>query len=124
MGVRVVTAPTPAGWWGAYDNRRRLVTMRPGLGPVQYACTLMHELGHAHYGHVGITGKQEMLANRWAAYRLIRFDDVLEVAGHERTTEDVAAYLGVLPSALRTYMMTLSKAEMLAIREVAARRAA
>jgi Zn-dependent peptidase ImmA (M78 family) len=109
---------------GVYDHGRQLVTLKPGMLPIQYVCTLMHELGHAHYGHTGISPKQELLANRWAAYRLIRFDDVKQIAGHERTTDDVAASLGVLPSVLRTYMMTLTKAEIQAIREVAAGRAA
>jgi hypothetical protein len=124
MGVRVVNAPTPGGWWGVYDHRRHLVTMRPGLGPVQYACTLMHELGHAHYGHVGVSGKQELLANRWAAYRLIKFEDVLDAAGAGRHTHEVAASLGVLPSLLKTYMMTLTRAELGQIREAAALRVA
>ncbi|MEV8149905.1 ImmA/IrrE family metallo-endopeptidase [Arthrobacter sp. NPDC080073] len=124
MGVRVRTAVTPAGWWGAYDHQRRLVTLRPGLGPIQSACTLMHELGHAYYSHVGVTGKQEALANRWAAYRLIEFDRVVTAAETHQSSVAVAAELGVLPSVLETYLQTLTKSELGAVRKAALRIAA
>lgn len=119
MGIRVRTAPVPAGWWGVYDHRHQLVTLRPGLLPIQYVCTLMHELGHAHYCHVGVTPKQEALANRWAAYRLIDFERVLDVAAHVQTSPAVAAELGVLPSVLETYLKTLTKSQLGAVREAA-----
>lgn len=124
MGVRVRTAVTPPGWWGAYDHRHRLITLRPGLAPIQLECTLMHELGHAHYGHVGVTGKQEALANRWAAHRLIDFEMVLEAAAAEQASVAVAASLGVLPSVLQTYLQTLTKAQLQRVRTAALRRVA
>jgi hypothetical protein len=124
MGVRVRTAVTPPGWWGAYDHKRRLVTLRPGLGSIQLECTLMHELGHAHYGHVGVTGKQEVLANRWAAHRMIAFADVLDAAGSEQSSASVASTLGVLPSVLETYLKMLTRVELDALRSAALRRAA
>ncbi|UKA60771.1 ImmA/IrrE family metallo-endopeptidase [Arthrobacter sp. FW306-2-2C-D06B] len=124
MGVRVRTAVTPAGWWGAYDHQRRLITLRPGLGPIQSACTLMHELGHAYYGHIGVTGKQETLANRWAAFRLVDFDRMIAAAAAEQSTAGVAASLGVLPSVLETYLQTLTRAQLDHVRAVAVGRAA
>lgn len=124
MGVRVRTAVTPPGWWGAYDHRRRLITLRPGLGPIQLQCTLMHELGHAHYGHVGVTGKQEALANRWAAHRLIDFDELIECAAAEQSSSAVAAAVGVMPSVLQTYLETLTKAQLQGLRAAALRSAA
>jgi hypothetical protein len=124
MGVRVRTAPTPPGWWGAYDHKRRLITLRPGLAPIQFDCTLMHELGHAHYGHVGVTGKQELLANRWAAHRLIAFDQLVEAAAHEQASSTVAAVVGVLPSVLQTYLGTLTQRQLGELRAAARQRAA
>ncbi|WP_425547225.1 hypothetical protein [Arthrobacter humicola] len=124
MGVRVRTAVTPPRWWGAYDHRRRLVTLRPGLGPIQLECTLMHELGHAHYGHVGVSGKQEVLANRWAANRLILFDDLVAAAGLEQSSASVASSLRVVPSVLETYLKLLTRAELDALSSAALRRAA
>ena len=87
-------------------------------------CTLMHELGHAHYGHVGVTGKQEVLANRWAAHRLIHFEDLLAADRLEHASAAVASNLGVLPSVLETYLKMLTRTEMDALRSAALRRVA
>lgn len=84
----------------------------------------MHELGHAHYGHVGVTGKQELLADRWAAHRLISFDDLLAAAGMEQSSSSVASSLGVLPGVLETYLKMLTRADLDALRTAAIRRAA
>lgn len=124
MGVRIRTAPTPHGWWGVYDHRRRLITLRPGMAVIQARCTLMHELGHAYYGHEGVTGKQELLASRWAAYRLLSLDDVVEAAQREQSTASVAVALGVLPSVLNTYLGTLTEAELRRLRSAAVQRVA
>ena len=124
MGVRVRTAVTPHGWWGVYDHGRRLITLRPGLAPIQFDCTLMHELGHAHYGHTGVTGKQELLANRWAAHRLIDFESLIECATAEQTKGAVASTLGVLPSVLDVYLQMLTMAQLQGLRSAAVRRAA
>ena len=124
MGVRVRTAVTPNDWWGVYDHSRRLITLRPGLGPIQLDCTLMHELGHAHYGHTGVTGKQELLADRWAVHRLIDFESLLECAALEQTGPAVAASLGVLPRLLDVYLKTLTMPQLQELRSAATRRAA
>lgn len=84
----------------------------------------MHELGHAHYGHVGVTGKQEILANRWAAHRLVQFEDLVAAAGMEQTSAAVASSLGVLPSVLETYLKMLTRAQLDELRYAALRRAA
>lgn len=98
--------------------------MKPQLALIQYECTLFHELGHAHYGHVGVTGKQEMLANRWAAHRLIDFESLIEYAATEQSSTAVAAAVGVLPSVLQTYLETLTRVQLNALREAALRVAA
>ena len=84
----------------------------------------MHELGHAHYGHEGVTAKQELLANRWAAYRLLDLEEVAEMARREQSTASVAAALGVLPSVLNTYLGTLTEAELRLLRSAAVHRVA
>lgn len=84
----------------------------------------MHELGHAHYGHMGVTGKQEALANRWAAYRLIDFEDMISVASVEQSSSGVAASLEVMPDVLETYLQLLTKAQLGALRSAALRRVA
>lgn len=84
----------------------------------------MHELGHAHYGHAGVTGKQEALANRWAAYRLINFEDVLALASVEQSSSGVAAALEVMPDVLETYLQLLTRAQLGALRSAALSRVA
>jgi len=104
VGVRVRTAPVPPGFWGFYDHAYKLITIKPGLGRIQYNYALAHELGHAHFGHHGHHPKHERIADKWAARRLIRFDSLLE---HSRASMDqltVAANLGVLPDVLETYV--------------------
>lgn len=107
LGVRIRSAPTPPGWWGAYDHRHKLITLHPELSPIQYDCTLWHELGHAHFGHQQMTGKHEAQANRWAAHKLLTVDEVLEHAKTELQTQELASLLGVLPSVLKTFIATL-----------------
>ena len=104
VGVRVRTAPVPPGLWGLYDHAHKLITIKPGLGRSQYNYALAHELGHAHFGHHGHHPKHERIADKWAARRLINFDNLLE---HSRASMDsltVAANLGVLPEVLETYV--------------------
>lgn len=116
MGVRVRAAGTPPGWWGVYDHDRRLVTLHPELGPIQRRCTLMHELGHAHYGHRHPTPKDEALADRWAARRLLDFDTVLDAVRTECRAPAIAAQLGVLPSVLDAFAATLTKDQVRELR--------
>lgn len=124
MGVRIRTATTPHGWWGVYDHQRRLITLRPGMAPIQARCTLMHELGHAHYGHEGVDGKQEFQANRWAARRLLDLDEVAEAARQEQCGAAAAARLDVLPSVLNIYLRTLTDEEKRLIWAASRRRVA
>lgn len=79
----------------------------------------MHELGHAHYGHVGVTPKQELLANRWAAYRLIQYDELRALAGSGLSIPEVALHLGVLPEVVRVYLKTLNFAELEGLKQAA-----
>lgn len=107
LGVHVRTAPTPAGLWAVYDHRHELITMRPGLGSNQYISTLAHELGHAHYGHIGHSAKAERQADRWAAKKLLTFQALSEAADLTLDTTAVAAELGVLPWVVKTFIGTL-----------------
>lgn len=83
----------------------------------------MHELGHAAYGHEGVSGKQELLANRWAAHRLLTLDAVRESAGLGLSMGEVAGSLDVLPEVLKTYLQLLTLKQLSAVRESALVRA-
>ena len=84
----------------------------------------MHELGHAHYGHAGVTGKQETLANRWAAHRLIDFRELLSAASLEQSKSGVSAALEVMPDVLETYLHLLTRAQLGELRAAALSRVA
>lgn len=109
LGVMVRTAPTPAGLWGIYDHRHGLITMRPNLGPDQYRSTLAHELGHAHYGHIGQSAKAERQADIWAARQLLTLDLIIERACVTIDSIGLAAELEVMPWVLRSFISTLSE---------------
>lgn len=112
LGVRVRTAPTPGSLWGIYDHRHSLITMKPDLASAQYRSTLAHELGHAHFGHVGYSAKAERQADKWAAQQLLTIEQLAQAAG-ESSTElpALAAELDVLPWVIRAFVSTLSERE-------------
>lgn len=112
IGVRIREAAVPFGWWGVYDHRHRLITLKPGLGLAQRQSTLAHELGHAHYGHHGHHPKTERMADKWAARKLLNTDLVLH---HAKTTLDVrelSANLDVMPWVLETFVSLLNEREI------------
>lgn len=111
MGVRIRTAPTPANWWGVYDRRHKLITLRPKLARYQYDSTLAHELGHAINGHHGHNPKTEQMADRWAAKFLLDLDQVLDYAAVNADTNSLAASLGVMPWVLEAFRETLTPAQ-------------
>lgn len=112
LEVRIREATLPAGWWGLYDHRHRLITLRPGLGLAQRRSTLAHELGHATYGHHGHNPKTEIIADKWAARMLLNIDLLLE---HSKATTDIrelAATLEVMPWVIETFVNLLTEAEI------------
>ena len=115
--MRVRTAPTPAAHWGVYDHQHRLVTLTPGLGPVQYRSTLAHELGHAHYGHTGHLPKNENHADQWAARALLSFEMLYEAARLPAGIPELAAELDVLPWVVKSFVNTLGLEETEALLE-------
>lgn len=111
LGVRVRFGWVADGAWGSYDADLHVITLRPGLGPLQLLCTLMHELGHAAYRHHGRSAKQEREANAWAAVRLISKKDFIDAYLERQDALGIAHRLGVLPDVVEHYITALSKAE-------------
>ena len=117
LGIRVRSAPTPPGYWGIWDRKRRLITLHPPLAPVQRTSTLWHELGHAHHNHDGHGGgKEELKADRYAALHLVDFDELLGAVREDPRRAVVAQRLGVLPWVLDAYVGLLSGAQQRALR--------
>lgn len=108
IGVRVREAPTPDGLWGIYDHPRNLITICPGLSEPQFRSTLAHELGHARYGHHGHHPKNERMADKWAAGKLLNFDMILEQAQFTLATSEIAAQLNVMPWVVEAFVNTLN----------------
>jgi hypothetical protein len=117
MGVRIVSGYPPRGWWGSYDPDRHRITIRPDLGYVQHRSTMWHELGHAHYRHIGCTPRQERQARMWAARHLIYPAAFVEAA---RITDDlisIAHRLNVMPDDVRHFEQSLTLEELLILRQ-------
>jgi len=118
LGVQITTGVLPQGCWGAYRHRTHTITLLKNLGPIQYRCTLAHELGHAHYRHTGSTARTERQASQWAARQLITQDAFMEAAYGADTTSGVAAILEVMPSDVETYIETLDVWEVLEVMDI------
>lgn len=117
MGVRIVYAHPPHGWWGCYDPDKHRIIIRPDLGHIQRRSTIWHELGHAHYQHVGCTPRQERQARMWAARHLIKPHAFIDAA---RITDDlisIAHRLSVMPDDVRHFEQSLTLDELLHFRK-------
>lgn len=112
LGVRIREAAVPLGLWGIYDHRRRLITLKPGLGFAQRQSTLAHELGHATYGHTGHHPKTERIADKWAAKKLLNLDLILHHARDTQDARELSANLDVMPWVLDTFVSLLSEREI------------
>jgi len=112
LGVRIREAAVPGTWWGLYDHRYRLITLKPGLCLAQWRSTLAHELGHATYGHHGHHPKTERIADKWAAGHLLSTDLIMLHAKTTVNLGDLAASLDVMPWVVRTFIDLLTETEL------------
>lgn len=86
-----------------------IISLRRGLGPKNYRCTLAHELAHHALGHdPAATGwvhdRQERQANEWAAKRLIaptEYQQAEQLYGPQ--PQLLAHELGVTVKVLKTW---------------------
>lgn len=111
LGVTVETGGLPNGWWGAYSHRDRKIILRPGLGGIQGPSVLMHELGHAYYGHTTSGPAEEREASHWAARRLIRMRAFMNACQIADTAHGIAHHLGVLPRDVNNFVDALTHEE-------------
>ncbi|MGA5330993.1 ImmA/IrrE family metallo-endopeptidase [Streptomyces griseoincarnatus] len=86
--------------WGAWSREHRSVVIASGLSHVQERCVLAHELEHVLADDVDcgdrITSiRQERLADREAARKLIAISDLAEVAQWTTDLHSAAAELQV-----------------------------
>lgn len=104
LEVSVHVAHLPAPFRGFYDHDRRRVVYDFSLTPIERACVLAHELGHAFYGHQGRDDPDaEAAADAFAAAVLV--DPVLfaELESIGLSDEAIADELGVTIKLLRVF---------------------
>lgn len=103
LGIDVIERPirTANGLWIPDHN---LIVLKSGMRAIHKRTTLTHELGHACLGHRDDRPKHEVLADRFAAARLIDHDHLLELGGWIEHPARLAEELGVTNRILRVYL--------------------
>lgn len=104
LGCTIVEAWLPDGRWGEYDADTHTIYLRPDLGPMQRRSTLVHECGHAYYGHRGTRERQERQARQFAARVLVKPCAFLKSSQAYEDPRIIAADLGVMPYDVEEYM--------------------
>jgi hypothetical protein len=94
----------PMGWVGAYWAAQGVIYMLTGMSRNKTRTVLGHELGHAHYGHLGRTTADEWKADKWAARKLITPEGYLEAARDNPPPDMLAGRLGVTPHMLEVFI--------------------
>lgn len=105
LGVTVHVAHLPEPYRGFYDHERRMVVYDFALTPVERACVLAHELGHAFYGHRGRNDpRAEAAADAYAARVLVDPEQWSRLEAIGLTDVDIAEELGVTLRMLRVFV--------------------
>ncbi|AAT90022.1 hypothetical protein Lxx23845 [Leifsonia xyli subsp. xyli str. CTCB07] len=103
MGIEIIHRPlrTKNALW---LPDRNLIVVKERMRSVHTRCSIAHELGHVHYGHVDDRPKHEVQADRFAAENLIDFAEIRDHLGWIGHPQLLAAELGVTHRLLRTYI--------------------
>jgi Zn-dependent peptidase ImmA (M78 family) len=89
---------------GLWVPEHRVIFLRPRLHRVHERSTLAHELVHAEYGDLGRSDFQERRADKVAARRLIRTDDLRQAVDLSDDPGAWALELDVTDHMMRVYM--------------------
>jgi Zn-dependent peptidase ImmA (M78 family) len=103
LGIEVVHASirTANGLW---IPDRNLIVLKRGMRAVHDRSTLAHEIAHCALGHRDDRPKHEVQADRYAASRLIDYDECLEVMKGMPDCHRLALELGVSTRLMRTFL--------------------
>lgn len=105
LGIRVVhgSIRSANGLWIAEDH---LIILKRGLRAWHERQVLTHELAHCclGHGHGRVTGRDEFLADRWAARKLIAPDHLADVARMSPDPGVWALELGVTDHLLHLHL--------------------
>ncbi len=104
LDVTVQTAHLPRPYRGFYDHERRRIVYDFTLAPIERACVLAHELGHAYHGHHGPHDPAaELEADVFASEVLIDPERLAALEEMELCDTDIAEELGVNARLLRVF---------------------
>lgn len=105
LGVTVHVAHLPPPYLGFYDHDERRVVYDFDLPPIERACVLAHELGHAFHGHRGQDdAAAEAAADAYAAALLVDPEQYARLEALGLTADDIAEDLGVTVKLLRVFV--------------------
>jgi hypothetical protein len=103
LGIRVETGRIRSAN-GLWIPEERMIVLKRGLRVWHERQVLAHELGHVTMGHQDSTPRNEFLADRWAARKLIAPDHLADVARMSPDPGVWALELGVTNHLLHTYL--------------------
>lgn len=109
LGVHIRYEVLPGDLCGLYDFRTQTVFVDSTLTPLPRNSTLMHELGHAFYGHDGCQPRWEREASTWSAKQLIDPEEFEIAATLFEGSVAIANELGVLPRDVDNYVNLVLK---------------
>lgn len=105
LEVSVHVAHLPEPFRGFYDHDGRRIVYDFRLTPIERACVLAHELGHAFYGHQGRNDPDaEAEADAYAAAVLIDPTRFARLEGVGLDDDSIAEELGVTVKLFRVFI--------------------
>lgn len=103
--IIVWSRPHSAAPAATIDNT---IFIDPELTEAETKCVLAHELIHLELGHIGCQpASVEREVQLRVALRLVRFEDLRQVAGWSRCTTEMAEELGVTEQVILDRLATL-----------------
>jgi hypothetical protein len=103
LGIEVVFGRLRSAH-GLWVPDHRTIILKRGMRALHERSILAHELGHVCLGHEESTTRNEFLADRWAARKLIAPDHLAEVARVHHDPAQWCIELDVTPHILETYL--------------------
>lgn len=111
LKVQVVNTPM-RNLFGAYIHSHKVILLSDALAPIQRRSTLLHELGHAFYGHTDTTARNEIEASEWAARQLIPGCEFERLTKIYDEPVSIASELGVLPRDVANFSLWIDRMAM------------
>jgi len=89
---------------GLWVPEHRTIILRPRMRALLERTVLTHEMGHVCLGHVDDCPRNEKMADRFAARKLIDHEELRRASRYSPDIEQWALELQVTPHLIDTYM--------------------